>query len=103
MFTSLEEANAYIAANAANERKLSLKVGEKGGISLYGLNAQFPVTLYAQQWEKLITFIPEIQAFMKVHARELTTKDGSPFVPNGANANAGSTRNGPVTTRKPAS
>ena len=97
VFTSVDEANAYIAS-MQTERKLSCKVGEKGGVSVYGLNVRFPITLYAQQWERLLDAAPEIRAFMVKHAAELTTKDGEPFVPNGAN-NAGNTRNGPVATR----
>ena len=33
--------------------RLTAKITEKGGVSVYGLNARFPVTLYADQWERL--------------------------------------------------
>jgi hypothetical protein len=38
-------------------RGLSLKVGEKGGVSLYGLNSKWPVSLYAGQWERLLEWL----------------------------------------------
>ena len=37
---------------------LHCKVSEKGGVSVYGLNARFPVTLYVEQWERLLAFAP---------------------------------------------
>ena len=54
--------------------KLSFKVGEKGGVSVFGLNSRFPVTLYAQQWERLIAAIPELQTFMTANASKLSRK-----------------------------
>ena len=55
-------------------RKLSFKVGAKGGVSVYGLNVRFPVTLYKEQWERLIAATPELQAFLKAHDAELKVK-----------------------------
>jgi hypothetical protein len=55
---------AEMAAKASAPRALKLKVSEKGAVSVYGLNAQFPVTLYAEQWERLDGFMPEIKAFI---------------------------------------
>jgi hypothetical protein len=43
---------------------LSLKVSEKGGLSVYGLG-RFPVTLYKEQWVKLLGFAGEIESFIK--------------------------------------
>ncbi len=57
----------------STERKLSLKVSEKGALSLYGMG-RFPVTLYAGQWERLFAAKPEIEAFMKANASLLATK-----------------------------
>lgn len=48
----LAEAKAKLAARAG-VRSLTLKIGDKGGISVYGLG-RFPVTLYAEQWERLL-------------------------------------------------
>ena len=45
-------------------RSVSLKVSEKGGVSVYGLG-RFPVTLYKEQWTKLLSMADEIRAFMK--------------------------------------
>ncbi|HUI81086.1 MAG TPA: hypothetical protein VLY24_24345 [Bryobacteraceae bacterium] len=42
----------------------SLKVSEKGALSVYGLG-RFPVTLYREQWEKLLSMADEIRAFIQ--------------------------------------
>lgn len=55
-------------------RSVSLKVSEKGGLSVYGLG-RFPVTLYKEQWVKLLAITDEIRAFIKEHDAELKTKD----------------------------
>jgi hypothetical protein len=44
--------------------QLRLKVGEKGGLSVYGLG-RFPVTLYKEQWIRLLDHAEEIKAFLK--------------------------------------
>ncbi len=49
---------------------LYCKVSQKGGVSVYGLQ-RMPVTLYAGQWEKLLAFGDEIQAFIKAHDKDL--------------------------------
>jgi hypothetical protein len=54
-------------------RSVSLKVSEKGGLSVYGLG-RFPVTLYKEQWTKLLAMADEIRAFLKEHDGELKTK-----------------------------
>ncbi len=71
---ALAEAQVKLA-EANKPRKLSLKVGEKRGISCYGLNAKFPVTLYAQQWERLIEFVPQITAFIAANESKLSRRD----------------------------
>ncbi len=55
-------------------RGISLKVSEKGGVSVYGLG-RFPVTLYKEQWTKLLDMADEIRAFMADNAAALKTKD----------------------------
>jgi hypothetical protein len=55
------------------ERTTSLKVSEKGGVSLYGLG-RFPVTLYKEQWGKLLDMADEIRAFIKENDAKLKTK-----------------------------
>ena len=55
-------------------RGVSLKVSEKGGVSVYGLG-RFPVTLYKEQWAKLLDMSEEIRAFIKAHESELKAKE----------------------------
>jgi hypothetical protein len=43
---------------------LTLKVSEKGGLSLYGMG-RFPVTLYKEQWLRILASAPEIAAFIR--------------------------------------
>jgi hypothetical protein len=53
--------------------QLSLKVSEKGGLSVYGLG-RFPVTLYKEQWVKLLAFTDEIEKFLKENDHILKAK-----------------------------
>lgn len=55
------------------QSRVSLKVSGKGGVSLYGLG-RFPVTLYKEQWAKLLDMADEIRAFLHEHDAELKTK-----------------------------
>jgi hypothetical protein len=55
-------------------RPTSLKVSEKGGVSVYGLG-RFPVTLYKEQWIKLLALADDIQAFIKENEGKLKTKE----------------------------
>ena len=62
---ALMAANAKLKeeADKAAKARLSMRVGDKGGISLYGLG-RFPVTLYAEQWETLLGMAGDIKAFI---------------------------------------
>lgn len=71
----LQAENEKLKAELARKNQISFKVGEKGGVSVYGLNARFPVTLYAEQWTRLIAAIPALQAFIESHKGELSHKD----------------------------
>lgn len=51
----------------------TIKVAPKGGVSVYGMG-QFPVTLYASQWEKLFSKVDEIRAFIKANEASLAVK-----------------------------
>jgi len=66
------------AENAAlktrNAKGVSLKVSEKGGVSVYGLG-RFPVTLYKEQWLKLLDMTDDIRAFISAHESELKAKE----------------------------
>ena len=55
-------------------RGLSLKVSEKGALSLYGVG-RFPVTLYKEQWMKVLGMKDEIEKFLQANASSLKTKE----------------------------
>ncbi len=55
-------------------RGLSLKVSEKGAVSLYGVG-RFPVTLYKEQWIKVLGMKDEIEKFLHDNASLLKTKE----------------------------
>jgi hypothetical protein len=57
-------------------RGVSLKVSEKGGVSVYGLG-RFPITLYQEQWTKLLDMADDIRGFIKAHQSELKVKGAS--------------------------
>ena len=61
------------ALKQTSSKGISLKVSEKGGVSVYGLG-RFPVTLYKEQWTKLLAMADEIRAFLKEHDAELKAK-----------------------------
>jgi hypothetical protein len=52
----------------------SLRVSEKGALSVYGLG-RFPVTLYREQWEKLLAMADEIRQFIADNDRQLKRKE----------------------------
>ena len=54
--------------------KLEFRVSEKGGVSVYGLG-RFPVTLYYEQWMRLLGQIEELRAFINENKARLKTKD----------------------------
>ena len=66
---------------AENERlkssgrsRVALKVSEKGALSVYGMG-RFPVTLYKEQWLKLLAMSDEIRAFIEANNERLKSKD----------------------------
>jgi cell shape-determining protein MreC len=61
------------ALKQKTERGMSLKVSAKGAVSLYGLG-RFPVTLYKEQWTRVLDMADEIRAFIVEHDGELKTK-----------------------------
>jgi hypothetical protein len=54
--------------------QLSLRVSEKGALSVYGLG-RFPVTLYREQWEKLLSLADEIRRFIQDNDSLLKKKE----------------------------
>ena len=61
------------ALKKRSEKGLSLKVSQKGGVSVYGLG-RFPVTLYKEQWDKLLDMSDDIRAFIQENEPQLKTK-----------------------------
>ena len=55
-------------------RGTSLKVSEKGGVSVYGMG-RFPVTLYKEQWTRLLDMADEIRAFIAANESQLKAKE----------------------------
>lgn len=80
MAKRIAELEAQLAAKNA-PKAISFKVSEKGGVSVYGLNSRFPVTLYGEQWARLIAAVPQLQAFLNTHKSELSTKANPVSVP----------------------
>lgn len=73
----LEKLRAENAAlKKGSSRGLSLKVSPKGGLSLYGMG-RFPVTLYKEQWLKLLDMGDQIREFIKSNENELKTKESA--------------------------
>ncbi len=62
------------ALKKTSAKGLSLKISEKGGLSVYGLG-RFPVTLYKEQWNKLLDMAEDIRAFLKANDAQLKTKE----------------------------
>ncbi len=62
------------ALKKGKQKGLSLKVSEKGGISVYGLG-RFPVTLYKEQWLKLLEMADEIRNFIGANLDKLKSKE----------------------------
>jgi hypothetical protein len=75
--TEIERLRAENEALKRPERgKLSLKVSEKGALSVYGMG-RFPVTLYKEQWLRLLVIADEIKAFIESNNDRLKTKEPS--------------------------
>ena len=74
MHAELERLRSENAALKKSSAKgVSMKVSEKGGLSVYGLG-RFPITLYKEQWTKLLDLSDEIRSFIKAHDAELKSK-----------------------------
>ena len=62
------------ALKRRNSKGVSLKVSEKGGLSVYGLG-RFPVTLYKEQWARLLDMADDIRAFLRDNDAQLKSKE----------------------------
>jgi hypothetical protein len=70
---TVEKASEMLAEQEQRRGSLYCKVSPKGALSLYGLQ-RMPVTLYVDQWERLLKFADELQAFIAEHNSELKRK-----------------------------
>ena len=68
----LRQENAALKKSAS--KGVSLKVSEKGGVSVYGLG-RFPITLYQEQWLKLLDMADEIRTFIESNRDRLKKKE----------------------------
>jgi len=59
---------------AAGSGALHFKVAAKGGVSAYGLG-RFPVTLYYEQWQKLLSGAESLRAFLEANKGGLKTRE----------------------------
>jgi hypothetical protein len=68
----LRNENAALKKGASTD--IRMKVSEKGAVSIYGMG-RFPVTLYKEQWLKLLDISGEIRAFIAANESKLKAKD----------------------------
>lgn len=68
----LRQENAALKKGASSG--VRLKVSEKGGVSVYGMG-RFPVTLYKEQWLRLLDMADDIRAFIAANEAQLKTKN----------------------------
>jgi hypothetical protein len=74
---SYEELKAKVADLEAKQQRtgsISFKVSDKGGVSVYGLG-RFPVTLYYEQWVRLLDKGPDLRDFLEEHKSKLKLKE----------------------------
>ena len=70
-----EELKARLAGlEAKQQRGLTFKVSDKGGVSVYGLG-RFPVTLYYEQWVRLLDKSQELREFIEANKSKLRMKE----------------------------
>ena len=58
----------------ARDARLTMKVSEKGALSVYGMG-RFPVTLYKEQWLRLLAMAEDIKAFIEANNNNLKSKE----------------------------
>ena len=68
---------AELETRMAKAGVLRFKVSEKGAVSVYGMG-RFPVTLYLEQWETLLSHADELRQFIETNRSQLKTKDRKP-------------------------
>ena len=70
----LKAENEVLKTKKQDRGVLSMKVSEKGALSVYGMG-RFPVTLYKEQWVKLLSISEELKVFIKDNDALLKTKE----------------------------
>jgi hypothetical protein len=70
----VEQASKLLAETEPKRGQLYCKVSEKGACSVYGLQ-RMPVTLYVEQWQRLLDYGDEIRSFLKDNESRLKRKD----------------------------
>ena len=58
----------------ARDARLTMKVSEKGALSVYGMG-RFPVSLYKEQWLRLLAMAEDIKAFIEANNHNLKSKE----------------------------
>ena len=69
----LRNENAALKNKGASS-SVRMKVSEKGAVSIYGMG-RFPVTLYKEQWLKLLDMSADIRAFIAANEAQLKSKE----------------------------
>jgi hypothetical protein len=72
-YEELKERVAELERKTAHAGNLEFKVSEKGGVSVYGLG-RFPVTLYYEQWVRLLDASENLRAFLEKNKDKLKLK-----------------------------
>jgi hypothetical protein len=70
----LKKENEALKTKKPSRGTMSMKVSEKGALSVYGLG-RFPVTLYKEQWQKLLAISEDIKKFIEENDEQLKTKE----------------------------
>ena len=69
----LKAENQELKTAKKKTTELTFKVSAKGAVSVYGMG-RFPVTLYKEQWDRLLARVDDIKVFIKENEDQLTTK-----------------------------
>jgi hypothetical protein len=70
----LRAENESLKNKKSTDGSLSMKVSEKGALSIYGMG-RFPVTLYKEQWLKLLGIADQIKKYIEENNSRLKTKE----------------------------
>lgn len=70
----LKQENESLKKSKPKSKEITFKVSQKGAVSVYGMG-RFPVTLYKEQWNRLLDKKQELLDFIKENDADLTTKE----------------------------